>query len=190
MMASPQDRVSDAVQNLRFGKLEALIDLSELATGGNEWCHFVLGDTYLHGRYGAPKDFKLGQEHLLIAFEAGLLDAGHLLARYLSENGRKEDAYALFLKLVEKMYLPSLFQLGRGHLRNEWPSSNRESGQSLLETAAKHGHMLSDEFNTWFKIFGEKSIRKKLRLLIRLYKIKIAILYFRQFRRNDPSIKP
>lgn len=177
------------VSALRAGDRSAIQELVRMAEGGVGWCYYALGDIYLFGRYGVERDEVLGLEYLRLAFENGIHEAGHLFASHLSENGRNDDAQALFEKLSSEHYPPSMYQLGIGHLQEKWSKPDVHTGLSLLQCSADLGHLLSREYTHWYLLSNLRDSRDRLFHLLPLIRVKCQIKLYRLLFKHSQRIE-
>lgn len=161
------DRLIEALRMRETDIGAAISELELLVEDGSPLAKAALGNIYLYGTHGIPKDERKGEELLADASAMGSIDGAYRLACFYDWKGRHEEAFDLYERLGNEGFSPALYRMAWAYHTGRSVAQNTDKARQLFYSAYKKGHLLAQQ-KLSYELRRSSNILDKLRGLLML----------------------
>ncbi|WP_338445675.1 tetratricopeptide repeat protein [Pelagerythrobacter marensis] len=163
--------------------------LTDLADQNSALSAYYLGDAFLFGRYGIPKNYDKAEQWLRKSASLGSVEGRFLLAQFLQGSDKPKRAIEHYEILANKKFSPATYSLAIQYLKGNLLKKDLNKAKHYFEMARQQGHLHSWHWLSFLqRTYGENVICRT-KGLINLVLMSVPFIYYRVFRPESDRLR-
>lgn len=155
--------IKEAVLEIESGDSVAVSSLERYARGGSTLACFLLGDIFVHGRYGQVINHGLAVHWLKKSADGGSIEGRYRLAKFYEATDLHDAAIENYTILARKHdYAPAMYILGLKLFRGYGALKDLDKGIGYLSSADRRGHLHARHWLSHIWMQSDQPLTKRL----------------------------